>query len=136
MSSYGNEPPFQPQNQPFGSPPGGAPPPPPPYAPAQPTYGTPAYGAPGGYSNVNPYDSRATTIMVLGILGLVICGVLGIVAWVMGSNLKKEAEAAGYPEPGQAKAGRICGIIASCFMIAGALFVLALVVIGATSGTQ
>jgi hypothetical protein len=127
MSSYGNEPPYQPPNQPFGSPPSAAPPPPP-YAPAQPTYGAAPYGAPGGYVNANPFESRATTIMVLGILGLVLCQICGIIAWVMGSKLKKEAEAAGYPEPGQAKAGRICGIIATCLLIVIVLFYVVVIV--------
>lgn len=62
----------------------------------------------------NPFESRGTTVLVLGILGLVFCGLLGPVAWVMGNGIKKEAEAAGFPEPGNSKAGRICGIISSC----------------------
>jgi hypothetical protein len=125
MSSYGSEPPYQPPDQPFGSPPTAAPPPPPPYAPAPATYGTPAYGAPAGYvTAVNPYDSRSTTILVFGILGLVLCPFLGAVAWVMGVKLKKEAEGAGYPEPGQSKAGRICGIIATVLMILYIVFVI------------
>jgi hypothetical protein len=65
---------------------------------------------------------------VLGILGLVVCGPLGVVAFVMGRNLKAEAEAAGYPEPGNAKAGRICGLIASIILALGILVALAALV--------
>lgn len=114
MSSFGqgpHQPPPPPGgNQPFSPP------------PVPQGYGIPP--APQAYVPMatNPYDNRATTIMVLGILGLVVCGILGIVAWVMGSNLKKEAAAAGYPEPGQAKAGRICGIVAAGLMAAYILF--------------
>jgi heme/copper-type cytochrome/quinol oxidase subunit 4 len=132
MSSSGNEPPYQPPQQPFGSPPGGAPPPPPPpYAPA-PTYGA----VPGSYPATNPYDSRATTILVLGILGFVVCVILGVIAWVMGSNLKKEAEAAGYPEPGQAKAGRICGMIATLLNVAVLVIVVVALIIGAAASNS
>jgi hypothetical protein len=132
MSSPGNEPPYQPPN--FGNAPG-APPPPPPYAPQG--YAPNAYGTNmSGYAAVNPYDSRSTTILVLGILGLVLCQVLGIVAWVMGSNLRKEALAAGYPEPGQAKAGRICGIIATALLVMLAAFFILALVIGAANTTS
>ena len=31
-------------------------------------------------------DSQATTILVLGILSLVVCQILGPIAWVMGNN--------------------------------------------------
>jgi hypothetical protein len=65
---------------------------------------------------------------VLGILGLVVCGPLGTVAFVMGRNLKAEAEAAGYPEPGNAKAGRICGLIATIILALGLLGLAAAVV--------
>jgi hypothetical protein len=133
MSSSGNEPRYPPAGEPFANPPAGyTPPPPPPYAPA-PSYGT----APTGYMTAaNPYDSRATTILVLGILGLVVCFVLGIIAWVMGSNLKKQAEAAGYPEPGQAKAGRICGIIATLLNLVGFGIVILVLIVGAAASNS
>jgi hypothetical protein len=66
--------------------------------------------------------------LVLGILGLVVCGPLGVVAFVMGRNLKAESEAAGYPEPGNAKAGRICGLIATIILAIGILVALAAIV--------
>ncbi len=62
--------------------------------------------------------SQATTILVLGILGLVCCGPLGIVAWVMGNN-EIQAIDAGRRDPanrGTANAGRIVGIVATVFL--------------------
>ena len=61
--------------------------------------------------------------MVFGILGLVVCGPLGIAAWVMGSNDLEEM-AAGTMDPsgrGLTSGGRICGIIASILMIVAAI---------------
>ena len=57
-------------------------------------------------------------ILVLGILGLVCCGPLGIVAWVMGNN-EIQAIDAGRRDPanrGTANAGRIVGIVATVFL--------------------
>ena len=64
----------------------------------------------------NPFESRGTPVLVVGILSLVLCGLLGPVAWVMGNGIKTEAEAAGFPEPGNSKAGRICGTVSSCIL--------------------
>ncbi len=76
---------------------------------------------------------RATTVLVLGILGLVICGLLGIVAWVMGKNDLKEMDA-GAMDPsgrGMTNAGRICGIIATVLLIIYAVIATAAVLLGA-----
>ena len=57
--------------------------------------------------------------MVLGILGLIVCAPLGIVAWAMGSGDLKEMDA-GTLDPsgrGPTLAGKICGIIATVLMI-------------------
>ena len=65
--------------------------------------------------------------MVLGILALVLCGpILGPTAWIMGNSLKKDAIAAGYPEPGNGKAGRVCGIVATALSAVGILLYVAL----------
>jgi hypothetical protein len=72
---------------------------------------------------------RGTLILILGILGLVVCGPLGIAAWVMGSSDLKEIDA-GTMDPagrGTTNAGKICGIIATILIIisiiVGILFV-------------
>jgi hypothetical protein len=67
---------------------------------------------------------RGTTILVLGILSLVICGLLGPFAWVMGNNDLREIRS-GRMDPegeGATRAGQICGMIATILMIIGAVF--------------
>jgi hypothetical protein len=64
---------------------------------------------------------RGTLILVLGILGLVICGPLGIAAWIMGSGDLKEMDA-GTMDPsgrGNTQAGKIRGIIGTVLLIIG-----------------
>jgi hypothetical protein len=66
---------------------------------------------------------RGTLILVLGILGLIICGPLAIVAWVLGTNDLKEM-AAGTMDPagrGTTQAGKICGIIGTILLIIGVI---------------
>ncbi len=123
---------------------GQAPPPPPqPWGAPQQQWGQqqPQWSGPPPYQQYgtfgpNPYESRSTTILVMGILGLVLCQLLGPVAMVMGNNLKKEAEMAGYPEPGQAKAGRICGIVATVILVLSVLLFAVVMIIGVSSGVS
>lgn len=57
-------------------------------------------------------DGKATGALVCGIISLFVAGlILGIIAIVLASQSKKEL---GYELP-QAKAGKICGIIALAF---------------------
>lgn len=77
-----------------------------------------------------PEASQATTVLVLGILGIVICGVLAPFAWVMG-NRELEAIESGRRPPenrGTANAGRILGIIGTVLLgigiIVGLLFLV------------
>lgn len=115
-----------------------------PYWGATPGYSPPvAYGAPGHQqpymvAPVNPFQSRATTVLVLGIVGIVACQLVAPVAWIQGNSLKGDAEAAGWPEPDMAKIGRILGIVGSALLaIFGMFFVvyliLAFVALGATA---
>ena len=70
---------------------------------------------------------RGTLILVLGILSIVICGPLGIAAWVMGNGDLKEIDAGAMDPSGRAttNAGRICGIIGSIlFAISIVVFIL------------
>lgn len=67
---------------------------------------------------------RGTLILVLGILGLVICPILGIIAWVMGSGDLKQMQA-GRMDPegrGLTQAGKILGIVSVVFMAIGILW--------------
>lgn len=74
---------------------------------------------------------RGTTILVLGILSLVCCGLLGIPAWLMGNADLKEM-AAGTMDPagqGTTSAGKVCGIIGTVLAILGALVGIAYFVV-------
>ena len=79
-------------------------------------------------STMKPH--RGTLILVLGILGLVICGPLGIAAWIMGSGDLKQMDAGAMDPAGRSttQAGKICGMIATILLILGviigALFLL------------
>jgi hypothetical protein len=67
---------------------------------------------------------RATAVLVLGILGLVVCTICGIIAWVMGNNDLREMAAGRMDRSGEGmtRAGRICGMIATILMIVGVVF--------------
>jgi len=78
------------------------------------------------YSEVQPqqygqHPHRGTMILVFGILGLVVCMLLGIVAWVMGSGDLKKMDA-GVMDPkgrGITQAGKIIGMVATILAIVG-----------------
>jgi hypothetical protein len=87
-----------------------------------------------GVPVANPFDGRATTVLVLGILGLVFCQICAPVAWVLGHNLRRDAIAAGWNEPGTAKAGRICGIVGTVLGAVFILFFVGVLILGAAFG--
>lgn len=62
---------------------------------------------------VAPDHPQASTVLVLGILGLVLCQVLSPFAWVMGSRVVNEIDGSrgAYGGRGIANAGRVCGIV-------------------------
>ena len=75
---------------------------------------------------------RGTTVLVLGILGLVVCVICGIIAWVMGKNDLREMDA-GIMDPsgrGTTNAGRICGMISVILACVGFAIWLILVIVG------
>jgi hypothetical protein len=72
-----------------------------------------------------PEQSQATTILILGIVGLLCCGPAGIVAWIMGNNELKAIDE-GRRNPAQrstANAGRIIGIVAVALWVLGGILV-------------
>ncbi|MGI9578434.1 MAG: hypothetical protein ACR2OH_09565 [Microthrixaceae bacterium] len=84
----------------------------------------------------NPFDSESTPILVTGILSLALCGPLGIYAWLSGNKLRDRAQAAGWPEPSNAKVGRILGIVGTIiFAVSIVLMILYFVVIFLLIGT-
>jgi len=77
-----------------------------------------------------PEASQATTVLVLGILGVVLCQVLGPFAWVMG-NKELEAIDAGRRPPetrGTANAGKILGIVSTALLAIGVVIIVLLVI--------
>ncbi len=82
---------------------------------------------------------RGTLILVLGLLGVLqVCTPLGIPAWIMGNNDLKEMDAGIMDPSGRSltNAGRICGIIATIFLmiavLAGIAALIFVVVLGAS----
>ena len=86
---------------------------------------------PGPVQHLQPH--RGVMILVFGILGLVICVIFGIVAWVIGGgDLRAMAE--GRMDPtgeGLTKAGRICGMISVALTIVGIVIGVLLMVLAA-----
>ena len=82
-------------------------------------------------------DSQATTVLVLGILSLVLCQILGPIAWVMGNNELAGIDAGRRPPQnrGTAQAGRILGIISTVLMIIGVVFLVVFLFIGLVAST-
>lgn len=97
---------------------------------------------PPGYPVVRPDHPRATTAMVLGILGLVVCGICAPFAWSIGGKAVKEIEASGgaYGGRGQAQAGYIMGIIGTILMgigvVLGVIWLIFVVILGVASSTS
>ena len=107
---------------------GSTPPPPPP-----PGSGDGGYG--GGYAAPPPADGgmggpvdhpKGMTVLILGILSLVCCSPLGIVAFIMGNSALKEIDA----QPGRygnrqiVQIGRILGIIGMVLLVISILWLL------------
>ncbi len=62
---------------------------------------------------------RGTLILVLGILGLVVCSPLAIVAWILGSADLKEMDAGTMDPAGRSNTnvGKILGIVGTVLII-------------------
>lgn len=83
-----------------------------------------------------PNASNAVTALVLGILGIVLCPLLGPIAWVLGRKGEQEIDAAGGAVGGRglATAGKILGIVGTVFIVLLLLAGLALIA-GSPSST-
>lgn len=70
-------------------------------------------------------SGRATTSLILGILGIICCGLLAPVAWYLGSQELQAIAAGGSPAAGEglAKAGKILGIIGTAFLVLGLVWI-------------
>ena len=96
--------------------------------PYQNPYGGPAYSpyqvGPTGVPYGPPPDHpQAQTVLILGILGIALCGLLGIVAWVLGTRVVREIDASGGTVGGRSNAnlGRILGLVATGLAAIGVL---------------
>ena len=72
-------------------------------------------------------------MLVLGIVGLLVCGPLGIGAWVM-ANRDLATMAAGRMDPsgkGMTEVGRILGIVATILLTLVSLYIIVVVGLGA-----
>jgi len=67
---------------------------------------------------------RGGTVLTLGILGIVLCFVLGIIAWVMGAGDLREMREGRRDKSDEqlTKAGMICGIVGTVLGLLGMLW--------------
>ncbi|MFN8122276.1 MAG: DUF2510 domain-containing protein [Thermoleophilia bacterium] len=72
---------------------------------------------------------NSTAVFVLGLLGLLLCGVLAPIAWIMGTNARRDIENGGgrYTGDGLLTAGWIMGIIGTIYM--GVVLVVVIAVV-------
>lgn len=92
--------------------------------PPPPAYG---YGAPNPYGmSEPPRSTNSTTILILGILSLVVCAVMGPIAWWMGKAELQQMDAGlvSNQDRGSVNAGYICGIIGTVLMGLSLLMIL------------
>ena len=81
---------------------------------------------PGGYYSPVPDHPKATTAMVLGIVGVVVCGVVAPFAMVMGKRTLAEIDASQgrLGGRGQAQAGYVLGLVGTILLGVAVLFLL------------
>jgi hypothetical protein len=111
---------------------------PPPNGPYPPN---PGYGY--GYAPPPPDHPQTTTVMILGILGIVLCQVCAPFAWYMASKARKEIAAAppgSYGPSTGVTVGYILGIVGSVLMVVAVLFlvvyfVIIIAIIGASASS-
>ena len=85
----------------------------------QPQYGQPQYGQPQGYPVAYaPDHPKATTALVLGILGVVLCQFIAPFAWRIGKRTVNEIDAAQgrLGGRGSAQAGYVLGIVGTVLL--------------------
>jgi hypothetical protein len=110
-------------------PPWSASPPPPPAWAASPQH---------GHAGAVREHPDGTTVLVLGILSLVVCGLLGPVAWTKGNAALQEIDRTPgvlWTNRGAVQAGRICGIVATAMLGLVVLMLVFFVFVGAVSST-
>ena len=76
-----------------------------------------------------PEHPQATTVLVLGILGLVVAGILGPFAWYMGNKALAECATGMYTATDQLRAGRVLGIVGTALLIVSAIATIVMLII-------
>jgi hypothetical protein len=86
--------------------------------------------SPGSSMGVRPH--RGVLILVFGILGLVACAPLGIVAWIMGNGDMRAIDNGEMDPEGRSltQVGKILGIVATILFALGLLLGLFVFVLG------
>jgi hypothetical protein len=93
----------------------------------------------GGYGGIPPDHPRAQLSLILGILGLVCCGLFtAIPAYIIGNKAVKEIDASGgtIGGRGMANAGKICGLIGIILSVLGLIAWILLIATGAFVGNM
>lgn len=76
------------------------------------------------------YPPRGTTVLAFGIVSILLCNLMGPIAWSMG-NAELARIDAGQTDPrerGNAQAGRVCGMIGTGLMVIAAILMTMVVV--------
>ena len=79
----------------------------------------PPQAQPVDYARQPLQPHRGVAVLVLGILGLVLCVICGIIAWVMANTDLRQMDA-GIMDPsgrGMTMAGKICGMISVILLV-------------------
>jgi uncharacterized Tic20 family protein len=78
-----------------------------------------------------PEQSQATTALVIGIIGVVVCQILGPFAWWMGQKEIEAIDKGNRPPEnrGTAQAGKILGIVGTALLGLGILAIIAVVIL-------
>jgi TRAP-type C4-dicarboxylate transport system permease small subunit len=90
------------------------------------------------YAPLPPNHPQAVTALVLGILGVVVCGVIAPFAWNIGNQAVREIDASGGAWGGrtEANAGRILGIVGTALLAVGVLATIVFLVFFVSIGTM
>lgn len=83
--------------------------------------------SPYGWAAPPREHPNGVTILVLGILSIMACGVLGPFAWSMGNTALREMNAepqVTWSNRGQVTAGRICGMVGTALLAFGIAWVI------------
>jgi hypothetical protein len=90
----------------------------------------PGYGGYGGGYGGQVEHPQGTTVLILGVLGIVACQILGPIAWSMGNKALEEIDRdpLRYSNRSNVNLGRILGIVGTVFLalylVGGVLYVI------------